>query len=759
MDGKSLRTNILNVYIGNSTVTPSRRALIPQQQSVFVEYASCGGALLLSAEWNASLDIERGMFSNTTAFEFEDCSCLIELTWIAHRTMHNISALRIAADRADANCLFMLSSCNGNKSTDVTELMRVESESNASSSVYGIVYETLLPEKPEGGPLTNVTIVFNEIPGIISGEQTFTSLLQVFSSAWVSVGVSYSMESQFLTFSTLYNSYSWDDLINEHVAGWADLWQSGVELTGNETIAAAVNASLYYILSSVSQFSPWSISPGGLPKNSYNGHVFWDCETWMLPAVVPFFPEIAESFVQYRTQRLAEAIDRALTRGYEGAMFPWESASTGIDVTPIPNIEGDYEIHVTADIALAARLVWYWTGDDEWMFGDVWDMVIACANYFVSRVDCLISAKYECLYTIYDVMPPDELAGVVNHSVYTNAAAAVLLDWVADELYDIGDSEDAALYGNIAGKMYIPESDQLWTRVVHPEYDGYSGEPINQADAVLLQFPLLFEMSDDIAYNDLRYYENLTSIPGVTKGYYTGDSSYSIAYLSLHRKNDFNPPDGVDLKALADHQFEQAFEHIDSDYYYIWHETVSGGHVNFVTGAGGFLQNILYGYGGILANSDGMIVNNPVLPHLGITELKFRHLKYRGSTFSLSYGSSKMNITVHKGSLYIYVENGGNQDKQWDLVTTLSVSGDSVSMSLQKVLLTSQKIYSKKRKKDDDIEKFFTEYYPYIILGGLFLLNGCAYLLYKCIFKFPVDEGTISLFAGGCDSTVADSKL
>ena len=29
----------------------------------------------------------------------------------------------------------------------------------------------------------------------------------------------------------------------------------------------------------------YSLSPGGLASNAYNGHTFWDCETWMYPSL------------------------------------------------------------------------------------------------------------------------------------------------------------------------------------------------------------------------------------------------------------------------------------------------------------------------------------------------------------------------------------------------------------------------------------------------------------------------------------------
>ena len=751
---------VAGTYSGNSSITPSRRALLPHQQAIFAQSVTCGSSQLQEISWTATLDIAEAIYSNTTTFTFDSCTCIVELSWIAHRTIYNTSFLHLSTFGSDQSCTFILSTCNGNYSSDFRQVSS-DHMNSTSGIVQGAIYETLLPEKPEGGPLTNVSVVYNEIPLTLNGQEDFISVMVVWSTAWESEG------HPVVTLSDLFENLleisfnTWEDILSAHIAGWDEIWQSGIEISGNDTVAASVNASLYYILSSVNSLAPWSISPGGLPKNSYNGHVFWDCETWMLPAIVPFFPDIAKSFVQYRTNRLDEAINRAEVRGLDGAMYPWESAFTGIDVTPVPNIEGDYEIHVTADIPLAARLVWYWIDEEDWIEEKIWEMIENCANYFVSRVSCLVPDCSQ--YSLFDVMPPDERAGVVNHSVYTNAAASVLLDWISSDMAYLLKSDDSiSIYQDIAKNMYIPVSDTLYAvGQVHPEYDGYDGEPINQADTVLLQFPLLYSMSDEIAYNDLRYYENLTSLPGVTRGFYTGDSSYSIAYLSLYRKEDFFPSDGADLKVLADQQFEVAFDHIDSSHFYIWHETVEGGHVNFVTGAGGFLQNIIYGYGGLLADASGLIIDTPILPNLGVTEITFRRLKYGSATFSISFDDSEMTITVNEGTLYIY-EQQSDDASDFTFVTKISIGENSpLTLPSQKILITTEKVKNGSDTSDDtdNVESFFKQYHPYIIVGGLLLLSLFAYFIYsKCLHLFlPGDDQSVSLFSKGDVHT--DSKL
>jgi protein-glucosylgalactosylhydroxylysine glucosidase len=62
-----------------------------------------------------------------------------------------------------------------------------------------------------------------------------------------------------------------EDLWNQHVSAWADLWISGIEVQGRYDVSVAVNASLYYLLSSLRDDHPFGVSPGGLASNGYNG--------------------------------------------------------------------------------------------------------------------------------------------------------------------------------------------------------------------------------------------------------------------------------------------------------------------------------------------------------------------------------------------------------------------------------------------------------------------------------------------------------
>ena len=72
------------------------------------------------------------------------------------------------------------------------------------------------------------------------------------------------------------------------------------------------------------------------------GHIFWDTEMWMYPPLLLLHPEIAKNLLNYRFERLERAKHNAALHGYQGAMFPWESAASGEEDTPVWALTGTY---------------------------------------------------------------------------------------------------------------------------------------------------------------------------------------------------------------------------------------------------------------------------------------------------------------------------------------------------------------------------------------------------------------------------------
>lgn len=100
-----------------------------------------------------------------------------------------------------------------------------------------------------------------------------------------------------------------------------------------------------------------------------------------------------------------------------GAMFPWESSLSGLETSP-GVYYGECQIHITGDIAHAAKLYWRATKDYQWLKGIGYQLAKQTAEFWASRV-----YYKDDKYVIDYVMPPDEFHFPVDNSVYTNVIA------------------------------------------------------------------------------------------------------------------------------------------------------------------------------------------------------------------------------------------------------------------------------------------------------------------------------------------------
>ncbi|MEG2515072.1 MAG: glycoside hydrolase family 65 protein, partial [Bacteroidaceae bacterium] len=120
-----------------------------------------------------------------------------------------------------------------------------------------------------------------------------------------------------------------DRLMTAHRSLWNELWKGDILIEGDDDAQRNVRFALYNLYSYCREGSGLSISPMGLSAQGYNGHIFWDTEIWMYPSMLLLNKDIAESMINYRTDRLKEAQKKAYIHGYKGAMFPWQSGHDG----------------------------------------------------------------------------------------------------------------------------------------------------------------------------------------------------------------------------------------------------------------------------------------------------------------------------------------------------------------------------------------------------------------------------------------------
>ncbi|HVV37193.1 MAG TPA: HAD-IA family hydrolase [Acidimicrobiales bacterium] len=223
-----------------------------------------------------------------------------------------------------------------------------------------------------------------------------------------------------------------DALAEEHRRAWAARWDAcDVEIDGDPAAQEAIRFALFHLVSCAPATGEAGIGARGLTGLSYAGHVFWDADVFVLPALAATFPAGARAMLEYRVHRLDAARANARARGLVGARFPWESADTGEEVTPgsvrdfegnvVAILTGEHEEHITSDVAWAALRYVEWSGDDGFMAGPGRDLVVDTARYWASRIRLDDDNRAH----IDGVMGPDEYHEVVDDNAFTN----VLVRW------------------------------------------------------------------------------------------------------------------------------------------------------------------------------------------------------------------------------------------------------------------------------------------------------------------------------------------
>ena len=379
-------------------------------------------------------------------------------------------------------------------------------------------------------------------------------------------------------------------LISFHNKAWDDLWKSDIIIDGDAQAQQDVHSMMYHLYAFSREGTGYSLSPMGLSGLGYNGHVFWDADLWMYPALLILHPELAKNMVEYRYKRLDAAKRNAFSHGFKGAMFPWESAESGVEETPVWALSGPFEHHITADVAMAAWHYYNVTQDKEWLKEKGWPILSATADFWASRVERNGPAKYD----IKNVVAADEWAENVDNNAFTNAAAKANLYAAIEAAKLLGITPDAD-WKNVADNIPILKLDNGVTQ----EHAAYKGEGIKQADVNLLAYPLKEITDVSRIKKDLDYYS--TRVPN--EG--TPAMTQAIFALLYARLGDADK---------ATHFFKDSYEPNLNPPFRVIAETKGGTNPYFATGAGGILQCVMMGFGGLDITSQGIRQVKSVLP-------------------------------------------------------------------------------------------------------------------------------------------------
>jgi trehalose/maltose hydrolase-like predicted phosphorylase len=394
-----------------------------------------------------------------------------------------------------------------------------------------------------------------------------------------------------------------------HAAEWHRLWETDVIVEGDPALQRVVHAMLFYLLSSIRQGSAESVPPMGLSGADYYGHIFWDADTWMFPPLVLLHPDIARSIVAFRARTLDAAKRNARAKGYGGAMYPWEADERGEETTPRWAKQNALsEIHVTGDVALAQWQYYVATADTSWLPTQAYPVIKEAADFWVSR------ARYDPAgdrYDIREVVSVDEdMIGVVNDA-FTNAVARRNLEIAVEASRRLGRTPDPR-WAHVAERVHIPYDS---AGEYHPTYEG---APADSRGSVvpLLAYPLALPMSERAKRNDLA--DAVRRLDTHGGGAMMTPTLYPVVAAELGDR------------ALVDRLLPRSYETYLRAPFHVLAETPDGDAINFVTGAGGFLQQVVFGYTGLRLGNDGLhAAFKPVLPSR-VRRLMLRNISVRG---------------------------------------------------------------------------------------------------------------------------------
>lgn len=423
----------------------------------------------------------------------------------------------------------------------------------------------------------------------------------------------------------------WDRLAEQQREYLDQFWEhADVEIDGDGELQQAVRFALFHTLQAGARAERRAIPAKGLTGNGYDGHAFWDTETYVLPVLTYTQPSAAADALRWRHATLDLALERGQTLELAGAAFPWRTIRGHECSAYWP--AGTAAFHVNADIADAVIRYVRATGDVEFERTVGLELLVHTARLWRS----LGHHDHEGKFHIDGVTGPDEYSAVVNDNVYTNLMAEQNLRHAAlvssrhvEAALALGvDDEEIAAWRDAAKAMHIPydrrlkihPQDGAFTRhrtfpfngiryplLLHvPYFRLYSTQVVKQADLVLALYMRGNRFTAKEKARDFAYYEPITVRDSSLSACAQAVVAADVGHLDL-AYDYFGEAARMDLGDLMDN-------------------TRDGLHIASL--AGSWIAAVA-GFGG-MRDHGGQLTFRPRLPN-ALSRLEFR-LRYRNSS-------------------------------------------------------------------------------------------------------------------------------
>ena len=357
------------------------------------------------------------------------------------------------------------------------------------------------------------------------------------------------------------SNMSYEILFNSNKEVWSSYWNDqNIVIEGNDYDQLAIRFAQYHLkVMTPSHDNRCGIAAKGLSGEGYKGHSFWDTEIFILPFYTYSKPEIARKLLEYRYLSIGGARKKAKDNGYEGAMYPWESAwlEDG-EVTPVWGAvdivtgkstkiwSGFIEQHITSDITFAIWQYYMVTNDEDFMEKYGYEIMFDTAIFWASRLE---RDEIKQRYHINEVIGPDEYKEHVDNDAFTNWLAYWTIE-TAINYYNKLKESDSEVIRKLESKLSLQNAMENWTTKL-PKI--YLPEP-RDLDNVIPQNDTFLSLEDI----DLTKYKNQEHIGSMFKDYNLDQ---------VNKIQVVKQADGVMLLYLLEHKFSKEVKKANYDYY------------------------------------------------------------------------------------------------------------------------------------------------------------------------------------------------
>jgi alpha,alpha-trehalose phosphorylase len=437
----------------------------------------------------------------------------------------------------------------------------------------------------------------------------------------------------------------WAGLCKEQREYLDEFWErADVRLDGDERLQQAIRFALFHVLQAGARAEQRAIPAKGLTGSGYDGHTFWDTETFLLPVLTYTAPKAARDALRWRHSTLHLARERATQLGHPGAAFPWRTIRGQENSAYWP--AGTAAYHINADVSDAVLRYVHATQDEDFERDYGLEILVETARLWISLGHSDAAGRFR----IDGVTGPDEYSAIADNNVYTNLMAQRNLSGAVDvvKVHQQKATElnvtpaEVERWRRAAESMYVPYDERLG---VHPQATGftdherwdfqntppekyplllhypygdiYRRQVIKQADLVLAMHLRGDAFTPDQKMRNFAYYEPLT----------VRDSSLSACTQAILAAEIGH------MRLAQDYLSEVALTDLDD----LHHNTGSGLHMANLAGV---WLGLVAGFGG-MRDHDGALTFAPRLPP-GWSRLRF------GMTWRSH--QLKVDITPHEAS-------------------------------------------------------------------------------------------------------------